>query len=74
VSAKKITLYTTKGSLVGKGSATQVFNQDGSSEVKDGTFSLTKGTGAFKGHTFKGTFSGPYNSGVYTFNYKATLK
>jgi hypothetical protein len=74
VTAKKITIYTTKGSLTGKGSATQVFHQDGTSEVKDGKFALTKGTGKYKGHTFKGTFAGPYDSGVYTFNYDAIYK
>lgn len=75
VDAKRITIYTTKGSLTGKGSATQVFNADGTVEVKDGTFKLDKGTGKYKGHTFKGTFAGPQNaSGLYTFNYKGTYK
>src|SRR6476469_1839593 len=36
VAAKRITIYTTKGSLTGKGSATQVIHDDGSVEVKDG--------------------------------------
>ena len=75
VAAKRITIYTTKGSLTGKGSATQVIHDDGSVEVKDGVFALTKGTGKYKGHTFKGTFSGPQNAqGLYTFSYKATYR
>jgi hypothetical protein len=75
VKARKITIYTTKGSLTGIGAATQVFHDDGSVEVKDGTFSLTKGTGKYKGHTFKGTFAGPQNAqGLYTFTYKALYK
>jgi hypothetical protein len=75
VSAKRITIYTTKGSLTGKGAATQKINSDGTSDVTDGTFLLTKGTGKYKGKTFKGTFSGKQaSSGLYTFNYKATLK
>src|SRR4051794_36512467 len=75
VKAKRITIYTLKGSISGTGSATQVFNDDGSVVVKNGKFLLNKGTGKYKGHTFKGTFSGTQNaSGLYTFNYKATFK
>src|SRR4051812_33366860 len=75
VTAKRITIYTTKGSLSGKGSATQVIHDDGTAEVKDGKFTLNKGTGKYKGHTFKGTFSGPQSAqGLYTFNYTATYK
>jgi hypothetical protein len=74
VSARKITIYTTKGTMTGKGSAVQTIHDDGSTEVKDGKFSLTKGTGAYKGHTFKGTFAGPQANGVYKFSYKAIFK
>ena len=75
VDARKITIYTLKGSLTGKGSATQVIHDDGTVEVKDGVFTLNKGTGKYKGHTFKGTFAGPQSAqGLYTFNYKGTYK
>lgn len=75
VKARKITIYTTKGSLTGKGSATQVIHDDNTAEVKDGVFKLDKGTGKYKGHTFKGTFSGPQNAqGLYTFSYTGTYK
>lgn len=74
VKAKRITIYTKRGSLSGTGQATQVFNPDGSSDVQDGTFSLTKGTGAYAGHSMKGTFSGPFSDGVYTFSYKGVYK
>ena len=75
VKAKRITIYTLKGSLSGTGSATQVFHEDGSVDVKNGKFLLNKGTGKYKGHTFKGTFSGPQSAqGLYTFTYKATFK
>jgi len=74
VKAKKITIYTRKGSLQGKGQAIQTFNPDGSGDITDGKFSLTKGTGAYKGHTFKGTFDGSYLDGVYTFHYNAVYK
>jgi hypothetical protein len=74
ITATRVTISTTKGSLTGTGKGTQVVAQDGSVNVTDGSFSLTKGTGAYKGHTFKGTFSGPLKDGVYTFKYKATYR
>ena len=74
VKARKITIYTKRGSLSGKGQATQTFNSDGTSTVSDGSFNLNKGTGAYKGHKLTGTFGGPFTDGVYTFNYKATYK
>jgi hypothetical protein len=74
VDAQKVTLYTTKGSMTGTGSADQTFNADGTSTISNGVVSLTKGTGAYAGHKFKGTFDGSYTDGVYTFNYEAKLK
>jgi hypothetical protein len=74
VTAKTITLYTTKGTLTGTGSATQTINSDGTSDVTNGKASLTKGTGAYKGHSLKVTFSGPLTNGVYTFTYQGTYK
>jgi hypothetical protein len=73
VNAIKITVYTTRGSLQGTGSADDVITPS-SATVTNGTFSLTKGTGAYKGHTFKGTFGGPAKQGVYTFTYKAVYR
>ena len=74
VTADKITIFTTKGSLTGTGQATQTNNTDGTATVSDGTFKLTKGTGAYKGHKLKGTFAGTYTDGVYTFNYSGKYK
>ena len=74
VDAKRITIYTTKGTLAGTGSGLETIHDDGSADVSDGKFNLTKGTGAYKGHTFKGTFSGPQKNGVYKFSYKAVFK
>jgi hypothetical protein len=74
VQAKRITLYTKRGSLTGTGQATQTLYPDGSTSVSDGTFKLKKGTGAYKGHKFTGTFAGPYADGVYTFDYDAKYK
>ena len=54
VKADKITIFTTKGSLTGTGQAVQTFNSDGTATISDGTFKLTKGTGAYKGHKLTG--------------------
>src|SRR3982750_4687814 len=56
VTAKKITIFTAKGSLTGAGKGTQVTAQDGSVSVTGGTFKLNKGTGAYKGHALTGKF------------------
>lgn len=74
VKANKITIFTTKGSLTGTGQATQTFNPDGTATITDGTYKLTKGTGAYKGHKLSGNFSGTYTDGVYTFNYTGKYK
>lgn len=74
VKARRITIYTTKGSIKGKGQATQTFNPDGTSTVTGGTFALTKGTGDYEGDTFSGKFDGTYDNGVYKFDYKGLLK
>ena len=74
VKADKITIFTTKGSLTGTGQAIQTSNPDGTQTISDGTFKLTKGTGAYKGHKLKGTFTGTFTDGVYTFNYTGKYK
>jgi hypothetical protein len=74
VEAKRITIYTKRGSLTGTGQATQTLYPDGSTSVSDGTFKLKKGTGAYKGHKFTGTFAGPFADGVYTFDYTGKYK
>ena len=74
VTAKKVTVYYRNGTLSGTGKATQVVAPDGTTTVKDGTVSLTKGTGKLKGHKLTATFSGPLKDGVYTFTYTGTYK
>ncbi len=74
VKADKITIYTTKGSLTGAGQAVQTFHPDGTSTISDGTFKLTKGTGAYKGHKLSGDFTGTFTDGVYTFDYTGKYK
>ncbi len=75
IKARKITIYTKKGSLSGTGEAVQgPYQPDGTATITDGSFKLTKGTGKYKGHKLKGTFDGGYAEGVYTFNYVGTFK
>ena len=75
VKADKITIFTTKGSLTGTGQAVQTFNSDGTATISDGTFKLTKGTGAYKGHKLTGTFTGTFGTDfIYTFNYTGKYK
>ena len=74
VKANKITVFTSKGTLSGTGQAVQTVNADGTGNVQNGTFKLTKGTGNQKGHSLTGTFSGPFNGSYYTFTYKGTYK
>jgi hypothetical protein len=73
VVAHKVTLYTPKGSFVGTGTASDNLT---TGAITGGKLNLNKGTGAEKGHTFKGTFTGSYNAttGVFVFNYKGTVK
>ena len=74
VKAKKITIYTARGTLTGTGSATQTTAADNKVTVSDGQFSLTKGTGDLKGRTYTGTFSGDQTNGVYKFTYTGTYR
>jgi hypothetical protein len=77
IKSPEVTTYTKRGSLTGTGQATQTTQGTGASQkvtVSKGTFKLTKGTGAYKGHTFRGTFSGDLADGVYHFTYKGTYR
>jgi hypothetical protein len=74
VKARKITIYTTAGALTGSGQATQNTAPDGTVTLTDGTFKLAKGYGKLKGHKLKGTFTGTYADGVYTYAYSGTYK
>jgi hypothetical protein len=76
VTAKTVTLFTSKGSLTGTGSATVTPTSATTATVTNGKLKLTKGTGSLKGHSFIGTFTGSGNptSSEYLFNYKGTYK
>jgi hypothetical protein len=74
VTARKLTIYTSKGTLVGTAKATQIVAADGSTRIDNGTASLTKGTGELKGHKLNVTFSGPVKDGVITLSYSGTYR
>lgn len=76
VTSKRVVLYTATGELSGTGSATLIVGAKGSATITDGKINLTKGTGALKGHSLVGTFTGSGNavSGTYVFHYKGTYK
>jgi hypothetical protein len=74
VKASRVTVFLPGGSLSGTGQATQTLNPDGTATVTNGSFTLTKGTGAYKGRRLTGSFGGPFKDGTYTFTYKATYK
>jgi hypothetical protein len=76
VTAKPVVLYTSTGTLVGTGSATLTVDSKGNATVTNGKLSLTRGTGALKGHSLVATFTGTGSAvtGLYTFHYKGTYK
>ena len=74
VNARRVVLYTTRGSMIGTAQATQTFNPDGTATLTDGSFNFTKGTGAYEGHKFSGTLDGTYDGYVYTFHYKGVYR
>jgi hypothetical protein len=76
VTAKPVVLYTSTGTLRGSGSATLTIGAGGNATVTNGKLNLTKGTGALKGHTWVGTFTGSGNvvTGQYVFHYKGKYR
>jgi len=77
VAIPKTTVWVSNGTLSGTASATlNVTDAKGDATVSNGKFSLTRGTGGQKGHTYTGTFSGKGNvmSGVYAITIKGTYK
>jgi len=73
IKARKVTIYTDRGSLSGTGKATQTIAGE-SVKVSNGTFTLTKGTGDLKGHRMTGKFAGDQTDGVYRFEYTGTYR
>jgi hypothetical protein len=77
--AKKVTLWTSNGTLSGTGTATlHITNQPkaGDDTVTNGKIKLTHGTGGQAGHSLVATLTGSGNivSGQYVFHYKGTYK
>jgi hypothetical protein len=77
--AKKVTLWTSSGSLSGTGTATiHITGQPktGDATVSGGKLKLNHGTGGQAGHSLVATFSGKGNavSGQYVFHYKGTYR
>lgn len=75
IKAKRVTLYTARGSISGTGSGIQTPTPN-NIFVSDGKMSLTRGAGNQAGHSFTGTFSGPYDNTTmaYTFHYKGVYR
>jgi len=73
IKARKVTIYTAKGSLSGTGEATQTIAGE-TVTVSAGSFTLTKGTGDLKGHRLTGEFAGDQKDGVYKFAYTGTYR
>jgi hypothetical protein len=74
--SKTLTFWTSTGSLTGHVSADINVASATSATVTNGKLNLTKGTGAQKGHSLVGTFTGKGNPGSteYSFTYKASYK
>jgi hypothetical protein len=73
VKVTTLTLWTKTGSLSGTATAKE---NVATGAITDGQFSLTKGTGAQKGHSLAGTFSGSGSTAKnqYQYTYKAVYK
>ena len=76
VTAKHVTFYNGNGSLTGTGTATVTPTSATTATVTNGTFKLSHGTGALKGHSESGTFTGSGNPSTteYVFHFTGTYK
>ncbi len=74
VIAEPMVLYSAAGSL--SGTATGKATVTASGETLRGNFSLTRGRGAQRGHSFTGTFTAVSDKTFrfFTFNYKGTYR
>jgi hypothetical protein len=75
----KVTVFYSDGSATGTSTSTLTITnkpKTGDATVTNGVLKLTSGTGAHKGHTFIGTYTGSGNvtNDLYTINYKGTYK
>ena len=77
--AQKVTIWTSKGSLSGTGSAKLTITNKpkaGDATVSGGKINLTHGSGGQAGHSLVAKFNGigSVSSGQYVFHYKGTYK
>jgi hypothetical protein len=76
ITANPVTSFYRDGTLAGKATATLTVAANGAATITNGKLTEKKGTGARKGHSFKGTFSGTGNAtaSTYKVTYKGTYK
>lgn len=75
ITATRVTVFSATGSLYGTSVGTETTNSDGTVSLK-GTLTLNHGTGAQKGHSFIGTFTGTGKKsfGPFVFHTKGHYK
>ena len=75
ITATRVTVFTATGTVYGTSVGTETTNSDGTVSLQ-GTLTLNHGTGAQKGHSFLGTFTGTGKtaSGPFVFHTKGHYK
>lgn len=75
ITATRVTVFTATGTVYGTSAGTETTNSDGTVSLK-GTLTLNHGTGAQKGHSFIGTFTGTgkTTTGPFVFHTKGHYK
>ena len=75
ITAPRVTVFSATGSVYGTSVGTETTNSDGTVSLK-GTLTLNHGTGAQKGHSFIGTFTGTGKTatGPFVFHTKGHYK
>jgi hypothetical protein len=76
VTTKPVVLFYKDGTLTGAATSDLTVGQNGAATITNGKINAAHGTGAQKGHTFVGTFTGTGNAtaNLFTIKYKGTYK
>jgi hypothetical protein len=76
ITTKPVTTFYKDGTLSGVATSDLTTGQNGALTITNGKIKETTGTGARKGHSFIGTFSGTGNSntGLYKITYKGIYR
>lgn len=76
ITTKPVVTYYKDGTLSGVATSTVTPGQNGAVTISNGKIKETTATGAQKGHSLVGTFSGTGNTttGLYTIHYKGTYR